>query len=430
MQNIDWLNELKIRGGWGKLGTINNINPTNAYTLYGQQINQSYYDINGTSNTPTAGLYVSQYGNPSTSWEKDVLTNFGFDASILNNKIDFSIEWYKKLISGLLTRPGAPGTLGSSAVPPFINSGDIQNTGIDVSLSYHGRIHNELSFDITGTFTSFQNKVVSLPPGTLYFDESGGGQTVISRLQPGHPIGAFFGYKVIGLFQSWPDVNRSPTQSGAAPGRFKYADINHDGQITSDDRTFFGNPNPKFTAGLNISVSYMNFDFYTFFYASVGNDILNSIKSSTDFPQGVAPNQMSTNVATNSARLIKAQGQPTNYMDSAAYVANPGTKVPMLEQITSFSNSGAFNSYTMEKGSFLRCRNLTIGYNIASNTLKRLHFDKLRIYVQALNLFTITKYSGLDPELNPGGQTVFGIDSGAYPNNQKTYNVGVNVTIH
>src|SRR5882724_309013 len=126
MKNITWLNELKIRGGWGKLGTINNINPTNAYTLYGQQINQSYYDLNGTSNTPVAGLYVSQYGNPNTSWEKDVLTNIGFDATILNNRLDFSFEWYKKLISGLLTRPNAPGTNGG-APDPFINSGNIQN---------------------------------------------------------------------------------------------------------------------------------------------------------------------------------------------------------------------------------------------------------------------------------------------------------------
>ena len=428
MKNITWLNELKIRGGWGKLGTINNINPTNAYTLYGQQINQSYYDLNGTSNTPVAGLYVSQYGNPNTSWEKDVLTNIGFDATILNNRLDFSFEWYKKLISGLLTRPNAPGTNGG-APDPFINSGNIQNTGIDMSLTYHGIVNKDLRFDITGTFTSYKNKVVSLPPGALYFDETGGGQTVISRLQPGHPIGAFFGYDVIGLFQSWSDVTKSPTQQDAAPGRFKYADVNGDHVIDNNDRTFFGNPNPKFTAGLNITVNYKNFDFYTFLYASVGNDILNGVKSSTDFPQGFN-NQISENVALNSAKLIDASGQPTNFNDPTAHVANPGTKVPMLELSNNFSNSQAFNSYTMENGSFLRCRNVTIGYNVVSNAIQRLHFDKIRIYVQALNLFTITKYSGLDPELNPGGQTVFGTDGGVYPNNQKTYSVGVNVTIH
>jgi TonB-linked SusC/RagA family outer membrane protein len=428
LRDANWLNEFKIRGSWGKLGSISNINPTNAYTLYGQQINQSYYDINGTSHTPVAGLYTSQYGNPSTTWEQDIITDVGFDASFLNNKFDLSFDWYKKLISGLLFVPAVPGTNGG-ALDPFTNSGNVENTGIDLSLTYHGRANKDLSFDITGTFTTYKNIVKSLPAGTLYINQPTGAQTITSRIQPGHPLGAFFGYQVIGLFQSQDDVAKSPTQQDAAPGRFKYADVNHDGAITADDRTFFGNPNPSFTAGLNIAVNYKNFDFYTFFYTQVGNDIINNVKSSTDFPQGFS-NQISTNVAVNSARLINAAGQPTNYTDPTAHVANPGTNVPMLEKSANFSNSGAFNSYTMESGSFLRCRNLTIGYSIVSNTLKRMHFDKFRVYVQALNLFTVTNYSGLDPELNPGSNTVFGYDGGVYPNNQKTYSVGVNLTIH
>jgi TonB-linked SusC/RagA family outer membrane protein len=428
MRNVNWLNELKIRGSWGKLGSISNINPTNAYTLYGQQVNQSYYDINGTSHNPVAGLYTSQYGNPGTTWEQDIITDVGFDASFMNNKFDLSFDWYKKLVSGLLFVPAVPGTNGG-AVDPFTNSGDIQNTGIDLSLTYHGRVNSDLKFDITGTFTSYSNKVVSLPAGTLYINQPIGAQTITSRIQPGHPLGAFFGYQVIGLFQSFDDVAKSPTQQDAAPGRFKYADVNHDGKINADDRTFFGNPNPSFTAGLNISVNYKNFDFYTFFYTQVGNDIINNVKSSTDFPQGFS-NQISTNVAVNSARLIDANGQPASINDPTAHVANPGTNVPMLEKSANFSNSGAFNSYTMESGSFLRCRNLTIGYSIVSNTLKRMHFDRFRVYIQALNLFTASGYSGLDPELNPGTNTVFGYDNGVYPNNQKSYNVGVNITIH
>ncbi len=428
MKNVEWVNELKIRGGWGKLGSISNINPTNAYTLYGQVINQSYYDINGTSNNPVAGLYASQYGNPNTTWEQDILTNIGFDATIIKNKIDFSFDWYKKLISGLLFVPSVPGTNGG-ALDPFTNSGNVQNTGVDMSLTYHGYIHNDIRFDLTGTFTSYNNKVVSLPAGTLYIDQPTGAQTITSRIQPGEPLGEFFGYKVIGLFQSYADVKNSPVQQDAAPGRFKYEDVNHDGKIDNNDRTFFGNPNPKFSAGLNISAAYKNFDFYMFLYASVGNDILNQVKGSTDFPQAFG-NQISKNVALNSATLIGSNGQPTNINDSSAHVANPGTSVPMLEQSANFSNSGVFNSYTMESGSFLRCRNLTIGYTFVSSALQRMHFDKCRVYVQALNLFTITSYSGLDPEVNPGTNTVFGIDSGVYPNNQKTYSVGVNITLH
>jgi TonB-dependent starch-binding outer membrane protein SusC len=428
MKDIDWINDLKLRGGWGEAGSISDINPTNPYTLFGQQVNQSYYDINGTSSNPQAGLYVSQYGNPNTTWEKDILTNIGFDATLFQNRIDFSLEWYKKLIDGLLFVPVVPGTNGG-ALDPFTNSGDVQNKGIDASLTYHGTVNKDLKFDLTGTLTSYQNKVVSLPAGTLYFNEPTGAQTYTSRIQPGEPLGEFYGYKVIGLFQSWTDVDKSPIQQDAAPGRFKYADVNHDGQITPADQTFFGNPNPKFTAGLNISVNYKNWDFYTFLYASVGAKILNEVKLSTDFPQTFG-NQISKNVALNSATLVNSSGAPTNINDSTAHLANPKATVPMLEESANFSNSGVFNSYIMENGSFLRCRNLTIGYNIANSALKAAHLDRIRVYVQALNLFTITKYSGLDPELNPGTNTSFGIDGGVYPNNQKSYNVGVSVTIH
>jgi hypothetical protein len=166
-----------------------------------------------------------------------------------------------------------------------------------------------------------------------------------------------------------------------------------------------------------------------FIYSSVGNDILNRVKGSTDFPQAFG-NQISENVAVNSATLVNASGQPTNVNDPTARVAKPGTTVPMLEKSANFSNSAVFNSYTMENGSFARCRNLTVGYTIASNALARLHFDKLRIYVQALNLFTITNYSGLDPELNPGSNILFGLDGGVYPNNQKSFNIGINATLH
>ncbi|HEX3933136.1 MAG TPA: SusC/RagA family TonB-linked outer membrane protein, partial [Puia sp.] len=429
MKNIDWINDLKIRGGWGKSGSLSDINPTNPYTLYGQQINQSYYDINGTSTTPVGGVYTSQYGNPNTTWEKDILTNVGIDATLFHNKIDLSVEWYKKQVDGLLFQPVEPGTTGAPAIP-FGNSGDVQNRGIDASVTYHGSaVNNTLKFDITGTFTSYQNKVVSLPAGTLYFNEPTGAQTITSRIQPGHPLGEFYGYKVTGLFQNWSDVYKSPAQSDAAPGRFKYADVNHDGQITSDDQTFFGNPNPKFTAGLNISVAYKNWDLYTFFYTSIGAKILNNVKSSTDFPQTFG-NQVSKQIALHSATLVNAAGAPTNFMDSTAHVANPAATSPLLEQSANFSNTAVFNSYIMESGSFLRCRNLTIGYNITSDGIKNLHIDRIRVYAQALNLFTITNYSGLDPELNPGTNASFGIDGGVYPNNQKQYNLGVSMTIH
>lgn len=338
------------------------------------------------------------------------------DATILNNKLDISIEWYKKTISGLLFRNvSAIGNYNGGATQPFVNLGDIQNTGIDLSLTYHGNINKDFKFDVTGTLTTYKNLVTSLPSGYKYIDEYSSGSTRIgafSRLQPGQAVGAFYGYKVVGLFRDASDVAKSATQSGAAPGRFKYADMNGDGKISDADRTFIGNPNPKFTYGLNLAASYKNFDFSMFLYGSAGNDVVNFVKYWTDFPQVFAGN-VSKNAVYNS-------WTPNN----------TSATVPILEKSANFSNSTVFNSYYLEKGSYLRAKSIIIGYTFPSDQLKKAGIEKLRVYVQAANLFTITKYTGLDPELQGSdlnNNTNFGIDFGNYPANQKSFNIGVNV---
>jgi TonB-linked SusC/RagA family outer membrane protein len=427
LKDVTWLNDLKIRGGWGKLGSINNISPTNAFTLFQSLANQSYYDINGTSNNPTQGIITSQYGNKNTTWEEDIITNIGFDATFLQNRFDLTAEWYRKSISGLIYLTPAPGTIGGAAAP-FSNAGNISNQGVDIALTYHGSAGRDFKYDITGTFTTYNNKVVSLPAGIQYYDFPTGSATPNGRLAPGHPVGAFYGYKVIGLFQDASDVSKSPTQDGAAPGRFKYQDVNQDGKIDNNDRTYVGNPNPKFSAGLNIGIAWRDFDFSTFLYASVGSNILNSVRSSTDFPQQFN-NAMSKTVALHSATLVNEAGQPTNILDPTARVADPKSTVPLLERNANFSNATVFNSYLIEKGSYLRCRSMILGYTMPAGMLSRYRIERLRIYLQAVNLFTVTNYSGLDPEL-PGSNVQFGIDGGGYPNNQKSFNIGVNLSFH
>jgi hypothetical protein len=243
------------------------------------------------------------------------------------------------------------------------------------------------------------------------------------------------------LFQSWADVAKSPAQASAAPGRFKYADASGDATISPNDRVFFGNPNPKLTYGINIRLSYKNFDFSTFLYGVYGNDVLNYTKYWTDFPQ-VFEGDVRSALLTQSAVLVNSSGALTTVNDPTATVKNPGAKIPVIESQANFSNSTVVNSYYDEKGSYLRMKSLIIGYTIAPAALHRVGIDRLRIYVQGANLFTITKYSGLDPELqtstynssNPAtGNTAttnssFGVDFGNYPSNQKNFNVGVNVT--
>ncbi len=210
---VGWLNDLKLRGGWGKLGAISNINPTNAFDLYSQIAANSYYDITGSNNASVLGIYASQNGNKATTWEEDIITNIGFDAAVFDNKLSFSFEWYKKDISGLLFRPAAPAT-GGGATPAFVNGGNIQNTGVDMAVTYHGNV-DEFRFDVTGTFTSYKNKVKSLPAGRKYYDQVSAGSNrfgAFSRLQPGQALGAFYGFQVLGLYQSDDDVNKSPKQ--------------------------------------------------------------------------------------------------------------------------------------------------------------------------------------------------------------------------
>jgi TonB-linked SusC/RagA family outer membrane protein len=445
MEGVSWLNELKLRAGWGKLGSLSNVNATNAYTLYNQSAANSYYDINGINNGSVVGVYASQLGNANTTWEEDIVTNVGFDASILKNKLDFSIEWYKKQISGLLFRPAAPPVI-QGPTQPFVNAGDIQNTGIDASVTYRGTITKDLTFDVTATFTSYNNKVKSLPPGIKYYDQNSAGSGrlgAFSRLQPDHPIGAFFGYEVVGFFMDAKDIANSAKQEEAAPGRLKYKDVNGDGVINVNDRTFFGDPNPDFTSGINIALAYKNFDFSTFLYASVGNDVLNYVRYWVDFPQ-VFDGAISKDAALNSVILVDGQGKPTTVLikDPAdptgnkkiinpdAHVSNPGAKVPVLERSSNFSTTQQFNSYYLENGSFLKMKSLILGYTIPAQKLSRFGIERLRVYFQAANLFTATKYTGIDPELTGADQnnnTTFGIDLGNYPANQKSYLFGVNL---
>lgn len=415
---VGWVNELKLRGGWGKLGSLSNVvqnAPYNYVNLYNQTAAQSYYDISGANTGSLLGIYSSQIGNRETTWEEDIVTNIGFDATFFNSKMDFSIEWYKKDIKGLLFRPLAnPVVQGPSQ--PYINAGNIKNSGIDASLAYRGTITKDLDFNVTTTFTSYNNKVMSLPAGRKYIDQGSSGSGRIgafSRMQTGEALGAFYGFEVVGLFQSESEVQRSAKQEGAAPGRLKFRDVNGDGEITQEDRTFFGNPNPDFTAGLNLGVNFKNFDFSTFLYASVGNDVINYVRYWTDFPS-VFDGAISKDAVYNSWTPDR-----------------PNAKVPRLERTANFSTSTQFSSYYLENGSFLKMRSLILGYTIPSARLNRLGIERFRVYLQGANLFTATKYTGLDPELvnsDLNNNTNFGIDFGNYPNNQKTYNIGVNLS--
>ena len=420
MKNVSFFNDLKLRVSWGIMGTSGNVLNTNPYNLYSTRLGKSAYDISGNSTTPYAGFYKSNVGNPGTTWEEDVITNVGIDATILKNKIDVTIEWYKKRVNGLLYQAQGPqwaSILVGDADLPYVNVADNQNTGIDLNLTYHANLSKDLKLDVTGIFTSYKNKIISIPGSGYFF-----GPTIrnvqIQRNEVGHPLGAFYGYEVVGLYQSQEDIDKSPTQSGSRLGNFKYRDVNSDGKIDDQDRTYIGNPHPDFTYGLNLALSYKNIDLSAFFYGSKGNDIFNQTQYYTDFPD-FFKGGIRREVAVNSWTP-----------------ENTNTSIPALYNTGSFSSDQAVNSYFLSKGSYLRCKQLQIGYRLPSNFLKKLSIENFRIYLQSANLFTITKYKGLDPELqsitdvnNPGsaaGATNLGIDQGNYPHTP-SYLIGINL---
>jgi TonB-dependent starch-binding outer membrane protein SusC len=388
-----WLTDLKLRASWGKTGFDGNTAPDNQYTLYGGGPGGSYYDINGiSSGNIQQGFRPVRFGNAKTSWQEDVVIDVGLDAVLWNGKLSISADWYNKKSTGLLFPVTLPALLGE-ATAPNVNVGDIKNTGIDIKLDSKGNFSKNWNWDLTVTISHYINKIVKLND-IPFFEENA----------VGYPIGSFYGYKIIGLFQNDADVAKSPVQDAAKPGRFKYLDANGDGKISDADRIHFGNPNPDFTLGLNIGINYKNFDFSTFFYGSFGNDVFNSYRA-TDIFNGSANSK-------------------TALYDSWS-LQHPHAKAPITELGTNFSNAVTSNSYSYENGSYFRNKTMILGFSFPKYWIQKIKMERLRLYIQAVNLFTITNYSGLDPELViPSGSI-----HGNYPNNQRQWLVGFNIGI-
>ena len=437
MKGASWINDLKLRGSYGSTGSNANITGTNAVNTYNYGFGSTAYGINGGLNSTSTGYAQTGIGNPFTTWETDKILNIGFDASLFNH-VDLSIEYYKKSISNLLFPVQLPATVGGASAPT-VNAGDVQNKGIDIAVTYHDAIGSDFKFSVSTFITTYKNKITSIPLNGGHFDVSTGTRIGgFVREQVGQPIGEFYGYQVQGIYQNPSQVgvygtdgklvSGLPSYSGALPGAYIYKDVNGDGKIDANDRTFIGNPNPDFTYGLNLNASYKRFDFSMVLYGSQGNKDFNYVKFWTDtyhsFPGGKNIDLL-TKSATNSNPAHPELGTITNpgATQQGLYVANT---IP--------------STFYVENGSFLKCRVAQIGYTFDPGMLKSIGVSKLHVYVQGTNLFTITKYTGLDPELvpsinnlNQGGATPqqsasFGVDYGAYPANQKTYSLGVNLT--
>lgn len=413
MGNIPWLTDLKIRGSWGVMGNQRNVDADNAYTLYGGNLSTSYYDISGTNKNIVLGFQQDRIGNPDAKWEKDINANIGIDAVLFDGGIELTADYYRKDIKDLLYAPELPGVAGVASTP-YVNIASMKNKGIDVSLTGRTSISSEIEFYGRLTFTTYKNEIIKVSNTANYFDADH------IRNQVGHPLSSFFGYKIAGFWDDDAEIKQADAiaqkntgdedaiyQEAEGVGRFRYADVNNDGQITPDDRTFLGNPNPKFTAGLNLGLTYKNFDFSAFLYENYGNKLWNQVRWQTDF---------FNHKSVSSKTALYNSWTPENHH----------AKAPIQLYVSNFSTNGADNAYFVESGSYLRLKNMQVGYTFPKSLLNRIDVQRLRIYVQAANLFTITKYSGIDPEIS-GDVTEFGIDTGTYPS-QLEILAGINIT--
>lgn len=417
MKDLPFVTDMKIRGGYGTMGNSNNVSPANQFNLYEQSVGGSSYDINGTNGGVVGGFRQSRIGNPDARWETSVTKNIGIDGSFLKGKLDVIIDFWQKDTKDLLYRLPLTQTAGG-ALPPSVNVGTMVNKGIDIQLITRGNFTRDVKYEFDLTGSLLNNKITEVGGGLTYLLDVNPGFRGVNpiRNQLGYSLSSFYGYKVQSLFQTKEEVTEAlkekggsvPNQTGAGIGRFRYVDVNGDGKINSDDRTYLGSPVPDFTGGLNFKISYKNFEVLSYFYTSIGNKIFNLSKRFTDFYPLFAGSAIS--------ERVKQSWSPQN----------TGATIPIFEGNDGFSTGAQSSDFYVENGSYLRFQNLSVAYNFPSELANKLKLGKVRVHASVNNLFTITGYSGLDPQVAGAADTNFGIDLGNFPMTRQ-FTFGLNV---
>lgn len=398
------ISDLQFRVGYGVTGN-QQIPAGRIYSQFGGTRGSTYYDITGSGGTLVAGYRATTLGNLDLKWEENRSINGGFDLGLFDGRVNVIADVYNRTTNNLLFNPSLPATAGL-AEAPFVNIGKMQNRGIDFSVG-----HRAQSWSLTLNGSHYNNKIVRIDGQTNSFFSPRGirvGNPVINQV--GQPIGSFYGYIADGYFSSDADVAAHATQDGAKPGRIKFRDVNGDGVITAADRTIIGSPHPKFTGGLDAEVRRGRWDLAGTVFTSLGNKIFDAQKDFYVF------RDFSTNVRSD---LLENSWRPDNQ----------NAKYPILDVTDTYSR--AISSYYVENGSYLRMRNLQLGYTLPAGAR---YLPGARVYVQGENLFTFTGYNGLDPSLPPplftaaGGALDIrdqfrGVDQGVYPSN-RTFSIG------
>lgn len=378
MKDVKWISELKLRGSWGQAG--NQEIPNNTYQTL---VSESGGIVN-----------VVRYGNPDVKWETTTQTNFGLDFGILKNKLSFTADYFIKKTDDILLTVGLPAVSVGVIDRTYVNAGEVSNKGFEFGLNFQNRDH-AFKYNVNANIATLTNRVNKLQEFVKNINDD---QTH-TRTAVGQPINSYFGLLFDGIYQTPAEVTSHlfSNANGALPGDIKFKDLNGDGQINADDRTFIGNPVPKLTYGFAFSSSFKKFDFSFLLQGVQGVDRYNDLK-----------------------QIINFDSRPFNSMTSVLDSWNgPGTS-NTLPRLT-FNNNGGGNvsSVFVEDASYLRLKNIEVGYTF---DVKKIGVKNVRLYASGQNLFTVTNYTGLDPE------STSLIDKGTYPQS-KAFIVGLKINL-
>lgn len=407
------LSDLKIRAGWGQIG--NSEIPAYSYSTAMSNEGRYHYVLGAGANEKViVGVGPSSIGNSVIKWETVESSNIGLDASFLNDKLTFSAEYFIKDTKDMLLVQPVPTYIGYNSttggtIAPYSNSGAVRNSGFEFTLGWQDQV-GEFKYNINANLTSIKNEVVSLGDGKLQFIAGGVFQVgATTRTQVGSPIGTFYGYVVDGIFQNQEEVNAHPLgKTGARPGDFRFKDLDNNGKIDDADRQQLGSPFPDFTYGINASAEYKGLDLSLFIQGVQGNSVFNAMKYFN--LSGGFPYNKHTDI-------LKSWGRP-----------GADNTVPIVSS-KDRNNNFRVSSFYVEDGSYIRLKNLQIGYTLPQDLLSKFKIQKLRFYVSGQNLLTVTKYKGLDPEIGQwtSDQTSSGLDVGTYPQ-ARVWMFGANIS--
>jgi TonB-linked SusC/RagA family outer membrane protein len=442
LKDVNFISDLKLRASYGEVGNQAGIRPFQYLARYSSggpatsAINVGY-PFGGSYQT---GLAYVNLDNQGLTWETSKQTDIGLDAAFLDGDLSLTLDYYRKDSKDFLLQ--IPTASQSGVTQSAQNAGSIRNQGIEIALNYKHTV-NDFTYGLGLNITTVKNELLSITRNTRFIGNlvnlttPANGWLQFSQTNIGQAVGEFYGYESLGIFQNQAEIDaldaNAPDgnyQGNAAqpsqPGDRKFRDVNGDGQITADDRTSLGSPIPKFYGGFNLDLSYKAFDFNAFFYGSYGNKIFNYQARNLESFQ--APG------------FVGIQNVSVDYYENHWSPTNPSNRYARVNYNDDVSANNVASSVYVENGSYLRLRNVTLGYTLPADLAKKMTLSRVRVYIAAQNLFTITKYSGLDPEIgqptgtdpnnnnsNANNPTASGVDVGTYPSS-RFYTIGLNVT--